>query len=636
MRLKELKIHEYKNLKDLTVTFDEDNYIDILVGKNGSGKSNFFEALLKILGTMIKDATNINDADIQFELTYEINGKSSYFKFYWDEQVIDIDEGDGVESIGNSIIVPKNLIVYYSGHNSNIEKIIEGFDETLKRKTRVNKSQEERKIIGITPDYRELLLTLILIQDDENIAKKLILKKLGINKLGNEIKLVITPPNYAKRNQKQYEIKTADDKDYWKIGKKHQDFLRRISLLSDFNSSNIKITRDEGYNFTTKQYVYHCDIAGFTNEFQDYTLYELFHEFDKLKILGMLGQISIDVELENGFKATVSTFSDGQFQSVYIYALTEIFKGKDCVTLLDEPDSFLHPEWQAEFLKQISDISEDSLKNNHIIMTSHSAATISQSENKNLGMFVFENGAVKVEKHSIGEIIRSLSSGIMSYSEVESLISITKALKSTSRAILFVEGITDVLILEKAYSVLYPNANDIDIVAAFDAKSVRRILSEKHISDSCPDKYFFGLFDFDNAWGEYNGLKTNNKEEHGNCLNGLYKKVLDTKCYGMLLPIPDGHALKSQVVKDDGSHWKMKSNFTIEHYFYNKVDKKFFKKDDNNPAGHIVFCSDRQKHDFAKNIIAALPDNAFEDLRPIFENIYNIMRQENMIGANHA
>lgn len=48
MRLKSLYISEYKNLKDFTLTFDGTSFIDVFVGKNGSGKSNLFEALIEI------------------------------------------------------------------------------------------------------------------------------------------------------------------------------------------------------------------------------------------------------------------------------------------------------------------------------------------------------------------------------------------------------------------------------------------------------------------------------------------------------------------------------------------------------------------------------------------------------------
>ena len=48
MRLKSVFISQYKNLRDFSLCFVGNIFIDVLVGKNGSGKSNLFEALIEI------------------------------------------------------------------------------------------------------------------------------------------------------------------------------------------------------------------------------------------------------------------------------------------------------------------------------------------------------------------------------------------------------------------------------------------------------------------------------------------------------------------------------------------------------------------------------------------------------------
>ena len=48
MRIQHLYISEYKNLKNFTLDFDGTSFIDVFVGKNGTGKSNLFEALIEI------------------------------------------------------------------------------------------------------------------------------------------------------------------------------------------------------------------------------------------------------------------------------------------------------------------------------------------------------------------------------------------------------------------------------------------------------------------------------------------------------------------------------------------------------------------------------------------------------------
>jgi len=42
MRLKSVFISSYKNIKDFSISFDSDSFIEVFVGKNGAGKSNFF------------------------------------------------------------------------------------------------------------------------------------------------------------------------------------------------------------------------------------------------------------------------------------------------------------------------------------------------------------------------------------------------------------------------------------------------------------------------------------------------------------------------------------------------------------------------------------------------------------------
>ena len=78
----------------------------------------------------------------------------------------------------------------------------------------------------------------------------------------------------------------------------------------------------------------------------------------------MLNDIGMPLKLAGGEDSDLGFFSElGQFQAVYIYAIVELFKDRNCLTLLDEPDAFLHPEWQFEFLKQVIEITGHRVKN---------------------------------------------------------------------------------------------------------------------------------------------------------------------------------------------------------------------------------------------------------------------------------
>ena len=49
MRLKQVFISNYKNLNNFTMDFEGDSFIEVFVGKNGSGKSNLIEAVKEIV-----------------------------------------------------------------------------------------------------------------------------------------------------------------------------------------------------------------------------------------------------------------------------------------------------------------------------------------------------------------------------------------------------------------------------------------------------------------------------------------------------------------------------------------------------------------------------------------------------------
>jgi recombinational DNA repair ATPase RecF len=54
MRLQHVQISDYNNLKDLSLSFDSDSFLDVLAGKTGTGKPNFFEALIEIFRHLVR------------------------------------------------------------------------------------------------------------------------------------------------------------------------------------------------------------------------------------------------------------------------------------------------------------------------------------------------------------------------------------------------------------------------------------------------------------------------------------------------------------------------------------------------------------------------------------------------------
>ncbi len=70
MRLDEITIQEFKNLRDFSLKFEETSPYTVLVGENGSGKSNLIEALTFIFRNLDLDI----EAPFGYRLKYRCRG----------------------------------------------------------------------------------------------------------------------------------------------------------------------------------------------------------------------------------------------------------------------------------------------------------------------------------------------------------------------------------------------------------------------------------------------------------------------------------------------------------------------------------------------------------------------------------
>lgn len=617
MRMTSLYIGQYKNLRDFSLSFDGGSFIDVFVGKNGTGKSNLFEALIEIFRHVVEFDLVKASCDFNYRISFEMDGKAT--EIGWNSGKLTIG-GKERKTVGKTPL-PDNVLIYYSGHNDTVAGLVEKYEEAFRESIKHADFNESRYFIGIGPDYKELLLAVVLMQPETCKAREFICQKLCIKAVASEVRLMLVRPVYASKSNSRsnYDIEYNDETDrYWQPKGITKTFLDR--LHGCINTATGSPVRSEGYFSADDRYIFYFDIAKIRQEFADLTAQELFRQFDNLKTLGMLAEIIIPLQLTGGVDATIAHFSDGQFQSVYIYSIAELFKDRNCITLLDEPDSFLHPEWQFDFLKQVFEITDTTAKNNHVLMSSHSAATLCSLDDQQISLFKIENSAVSCFKRSKREVIHELSDSFIQYSEDESKLLIDNVIRSSLRPILFVEGPSDVSILNTAYRKLYPD-EDISILVqdAFDRGFIRTLLARHEVFATYPDKQFFALFDFDDAYNDWRDL--GGEFQVTDISLGLCRKLQGKNAHTFLLPVPDND-LKEQVWDDSNPTEKIrpKPHFCVEHIFWGTDGLDgWFRTDDK--SGLIKFKGDKHKVRFAKEVVSNLAPACFEVFRPMFEFI---------------
>lgn len=625
MRLKSVWISEYKNLRDFSFSFNGESFIDIFVGKNGSGKSNFLEAILEIFKHISDSKTRLAEIGFCYEIAYEIDGKETKVSLK-EAETSDATEdwvfkiNDKVRKTVGKTPSPEHILIYYSGHNSKIHTTIAHYSEAFARESRSWTTGTTRKFIGIQSDYKEMLLTILLMQPGTCRARQYLCEKLQIDAVAKaSFSLTLKRPPFATT----VEIDVADRSTFlWAAEGAILEFLQKLT-----DCINGGFTMGGIYDRDKDQYKIPIDIDKFREVFADTTAPELFRSFDQLKAIGMLESLTVPIHRQPSSVVKVGDFSDGQFQSVYIFAISELFKDRNCITLLDEPDSFLHPEWQFDFLKQVEDIStSEAAQTNHVIMCSHSASTIAKIETEEINSFEINGENVNVQSRDKAHILKSLSAGLITWSREEATLDIHEKIENTTGPIIFTEGPSDKIILDAAIQKLFPGEEpNITVIGTYGRQFLRNFFSESTLRVAHPNKKMFALFDFDEAYNDWHSLtKSNSTHIQTDPYLGLTSALNGSNLQVMLLPVPRCDTLKTLALSPDNTPFDVSEpKLSIEHLFCDiKNPGENYSFLPTLGGGRIVEFKGN-KISFAKEISRYTDPSRFECFRWLLEHIKN-------------
>lgn len=608
MRLRSVWISHYKNLRDFSIAFEGESFIDIFVGKNGSGKSNFLEALIEIFDHIGLSRAGVQGPGFDYELAYEIGGEQ--VKLAWRDGDFSVNGRGGRQSIGERTPFPDHLLVYYSGQNEKVSTLVERYEQRFRDSLRRATGPIPPRIVGIGPTCKKLLVVTMLLLPEENVARQILCQKLGILNCRRAIDLTISRPDFAPRDDHD---PLDPEQIFWGVKGYAGNFLQMLlgSIEGGFTPAQLYDREAGVYRLT-------CNVDRLREALGDESGVTLFRSLDALRVLGMLDDIQLPFTLERLAVSGLDLFSDGQFQSVYLFAVAELFKHLNCVALLDEPDAFLHPEWQFEFLKQVNAISDEAARTNHFLLTSHSASTIAGRSEGRVRLFEVGEAGVTARPSTKLDLIHSLSAGLITFSEQEATLGIDQIVLNSNGPILFTEGLSDAAILRTAWDKLNPGVvRPFAIEQGYGRGFLRNLFTAPHLFEASPERSFFALFDFDEAYQDWNQLGANVETDPARC---LAKKKNGAEAYALLLPVPDQLSIRGQVLRADGSHFGDRSRLSIELMFRDVPGlEDRFAPDPNERDACTIFRGDKVA--FAQDVIPELPQEAFEVFRPIFEFI---------------
>ncbi len=388
MQLKYLYIKEFRNLKKFKLKFhyNENNPLTVLLGKNGAGKSNLLEALLFIFRNL--HYTESLPVPFDYIIQYKIHGfdikitaseeAKPKYKFEIDgkkvsaKEILEISKTWMYEKQPEKLegILPENVLVYYAGYSKRMENYFEKTDEDYTKALRENKYYGFRPLFYYKPiHYRFILLGLFA--SKLPALSKFLKEKLKIEKLLH-FEIIIQRPEWAKLK--------AD---------KHDNFWRasgRVKILFEFLQANA--IPEERLNDDTLRFSFNAEtLSKLIPSSTIATEIDLVKLLDAADLGGYIKDINIYFQKQK-VKAELefSHLSEGEQQLIAIRGGVELLRDRESLFLMDEPDTFLHPDWQREFMKYLNNDNT----NDHYVMATHSPQALSMVHINNV--VIMENG----------------------------------------------------------------------------------------------------------------------------------------------------------------------------------------------------------------------------------------------------
>ncbi len=378
MRIDSLKIGRYKNLRDFETDFDETQMTSVLIGENGTGKSNLFEAIVLIFSNLELQ----KKPEFAYEIKYKCRDRDIHIIVGPDEKPqmkISVD-GDKItikkfrEHI--DIYLPKHIFAYYSGPGQRLEELFYPHQKIFYDALRKGDDQALRRFFYCNPIYSQYVLMAYMTDEDE--ASRMFLKDyFGIESL-ESVLFVMKRPWFAKTIKPA--MKEQGDERFWYSVGVISKFLANLwehSLAPIYNREKIRTdfrgrTQDEEllYLFVKDEEKLR-QLAGMYK-----TPGEFFKHLESTYINDLIHEVRIKVR-RRGVRGDMifKELSEGEQQLLTVIGLLKFTKDEESLFLLDEPDTHLNPVWKLRYLDTVEGVVGTG-DNSQLIMATHDPLVI--------------------------------------------------------------------------------------------------------------------------------------------------------------------------------------------------------------------------------------------------------------------
>lgn len=416
---KDSPTHQFKNLKNVTIDFDQDHWVTVVIGWNGTGKSNVLEALAIIFRDFIALKRIPSFA---FKLRYRMGAgknirhifinsdpdrKADPIQLYSgsDAEIDEVMQTPQSDLWGyvieekiqgrahklsklrvhlleflkeDSEYLPSYVFSYYSGESERMYEIFRPYLERYDKKLRNGEDPGLKRLFYAMPVHSQFVLLAFLIQQSE-VVRVFLDDHLGLDPdEGIESVLFVL-------RQPPWNSKAVDgDPRFWNARGVVSNFLSR---LQDIALAPVNISRSVPTSIWNKKtlefkYLYVKDIAALRTLVGNQSPAQFFRDLESTYVSELIEEVRIRVRLKkNDGSVTFRELSEGEQQLLTVLGLLRFTAENESLFLLDEPDTHLNPRWSVDYISYlkkfiVSGTAQE--ETSHILLTTHNPLAIAE------------------------------------------------------------------------------------------------------------------------------------------------------------------------------------------------------------------------------------------------------------------
>ncbi|HGE6106064.1 TPA: AAA family ATPase [Vibrio cholerae] len=439
----------FKNLKNVTIDFEEQEWITLVIGWNGTGKSNVLEALAVLFRDLIMGKNGKGEKDkptFAYTLRYfchhkeiEISAdpdraKDAYLVSYRDlgekieSTTLQVDFfselTDDSTLVGLKFnefkkrqdeFLPKYVFGYYSGHSDRLQSVFRPYLQQYDKKLRNSKSEDPglRRLFYALPVHSQfVLLAFVLNQDD--LVRHFLDTQLGLETDENaegidSVLLELNEPSWNLNKGKAPKGTYGACKDkpdiFWGAEGVVRDFLNRVHKVA---TAPIKISRKDDTTLWNKKgreylYMFIKDVTRLTELVGDQEPREFFRDLESTYVSELISEVRIRVKLKkNDGSVTFRELSEGEQQLLTVLGLLRFTAEDESLFLLDEPDTHLNPKWSVDYIDYLNKFvtsGSNGENNSHIVLTTHNPIAIAELTRDQVQILSRDDETRTIESH---------------------------------------------------------------------------------------------------------------------------------------------------------------------------------------------------------------------------------------------